>query len=124
MARLGGAAPKSSGTPEAVKQMRQMFFDAWAQYAEQFMRSEQFLTAMKQAMDNALAFRQQMDQFLTQGVRNMQMPARSDADHIVLLLRSLEDRVMQRLDQLDARVSAMENGAGKRDQAPTKKRGR
>jgi hypothetical protein len=120
MSRMGGSATKStSETPEAVKQMRQMFFDAWAKYAEQFMRSEQFLSAMKQSMDNALAFRQQLDQFLTQGVRNMQMPARGDTDHIVMLLRSLEDRVMSRLDDLDARITAVESG---RPSQPTKVR--
>ncbi len=122
MAKMPGVnPPASSGTPDVLKQMRQAFFDAMAQYADQFMRSEQFLNATKQAMENALAFRQQIDQFLTQSVRNMQAPARADTDHILIVLRSMEERVLNRLEQLDQRVSELENEKAKSKRVAGKK---
>src|SRR5262245_18445741 len=47
-------------TPDAMRRMQSAFFDAMAQYAEQYMRSPQFLESMKKSMDQALEFRRQM----------------------------------------------------------------
>ncbi len=109
MAKAAAGGTASAGTsPEAAQQMRKVFFDALAEHADQFMRSEQFLAAMKQSMDNALAFRQQLNQFFTKGLQFAQMPTRSDADHVALLVRGMEDRVMDKLEELSSRIERME----------------
>jgi len=37
------------------------------------------------------------------------MPARSDTDSILVVLRSMEDRVLERIDRLSHRVDALES---------------
>jgi len=107
-------AAASVQEPEFLKQMRQTFFQAMARSCDDFMRSDQFLAMMKQSMDNALAFRQQLDRFLTNAVHSGQQPAREDTDHILLVLRSMEERVLGRLEELNERVSALEGTVDKR----------
>lgn len=101
----GGAGPMS---PEAAKQMQRVFLDALAKYCDDFMRSEQFLAMMKEAMDRSLAFKQQVDQFLTQLHRGVQAPSKTDVDDISGLLRSIEANVLDRLERLESSVAAVE----------------
>jgi hypothetical protein len=96
-----------------MKQVRQAFFDAWAEHCDEFMRSEMFLDAMKRSMDSALAFKQQMNEFLTRTLHENQAPARSDTDSIMLVLRSFEERVLQRIDDLGQRVTNLEAHVGR-----------
>ena len=115
MASAGFAPPASSTTgssDEAVKQMRRAFFDSWAQHCEEFMRSPAFLEGMKRAMDSSLAFREQLNEFMTRALHEGQIPARSDTDSILVVLRSLEDRVLDRLDCLEKRVASMNGTQG------------
>lgn len=111
----GAAAPMSQ---ETAKQMQRIFLDAMAKYFDEFMRSDQFLNMIKESMDRSLAFKQQVDQFLTQLYRGAQMPAKADVDDISGLLRSVEKNVLDRLAQLEEKVAAVEdsrpmgNGAG------------
>ena len=110
---------KMSGTPfaptasqmqdDAMKRMRQAFFDAWAKHCDEFLRSDAFLDVLKKSMDSALAFKQELNEFLTKALHDQQMPARSDTDSILLVLRSMEDRVLERMDRLSRRVDALES---------------
>lgn len=112
MSKMGAGAftpPRTtSPTDDMMKQMRQAFFDSWAKYCEEFMRSEQFLSMMKKSMDGALAFRTQLNEFMTKALHEKQMPARSDTDSILLVLRSLEERVLDRIERLSDRVANLE----------------
>lgn len=107
MAGGPGAAPQMS--QETAKQMQRVFFDAMAKYFDDFMRSDQFLSMMKETMDRSLAFKQQVDQFLTQLYRGAQMPAKADVDDISGLLRSVEKNVLDRLAKLEEKVAAVED---------------
>ena len=49
-----GLAP-GKDPQDAAEQMRRSFFDAMSQYADEFLRSEVFLKAMKQSFDNVVA---------------------------------------------------------------------
>lgn len=109
MGRMGapGVAP-SAGSNDWLKQMRKPFLEAMSRQAEEFMRSEQFLTAMKQSMDNALAAKQQVNQFLTKTLHDFQMPSSSDMDNLVLVMRAMEDRIVGKLEDLVERVERLE----------------
>jgi hypothetical protein len=113
MGAMGVVPPSGPSCEEAMKQMRKGFFDAWAKHCDEFMRSEPFLDAMKRSMDNALAFKQQLNEFLTRSLHDGQAPARSDTDSIMLVLRSFEDRLLKRIDTLDARLTALEAHLGR-----------
>lgn len=102
------AAQTPSPSKEAVQQMQRVFFDALSKYCDDFMRSEQFLKMMKETMDRSLAFKQQVDQFLSQVQRGMQSPAKADIDDLGGLLRSIEERVLSRMSALEDKFAAVE----------------
>lgn len=113
MSTAGFGQPAPSPQDEMFRQMRQAFFDAWGQYCEEFMRSPAFLEALKKTMDNALAFRQQLNEFLTRSLHEGQAPARADTDSILLVVRSLEERVLNRVEELSERVDALADKVGR-----------
>lgn len=113
MSRLGAAGistPPMPSPSEASRQMQRMMFDAMAKYADDFMRSPQFLEAMKQSLDNALAFRRQIDEFLTNALHATQTPSRSDVDELVALVRNVEERILDRVEALERRLEAGASG--------------
>jgi hypothetical protein len=121
MTTVGMTPPAAS--PDMMDQMRKSFFGVMSQHADEFMRSEQFLETMKQTMDNALAFRQQLNQFLTQNLKSANMATSSDAEHISVLIRGMEERMMSKLDHLSERVERLEtNGSAGSDDTKKKTR--
>lgn len=114
----GAGMPFAPPSPEeTAKQMRQAMFDSWAKHCEDFMRSDAFLDAMKKSMDGALAFRQKLNDFLTKTLQETQIPARSDVESILLAVRRMEEKVLDRVESLTQRVEELE--AGSEDRAAT-----
>ena len=112
MSKMSGTPFAPTGAPmqdDTMKRMRQAFFDAWAKHCDEFLRSDAFLDVLKKSMDSALAFKQELNEFLTKALHEQQMPARSDTDSIMLVLRSMEDRVLERIDRLSRRVDSVES---------------
>ena len=105
-AGMGVAPPQPA--PDVMTQMRKAFFDALAEHADRYMRSEAFLQAMKQSMDSTLAWQQQMNEFLHRSLSAAQMPSHTDTDHAVVLLRGMEDRIVGRLNDLAERIERLE----------------
>ena len=117
------SVPGAGGTPTADpdgwnRQLQRVFLDAMAHYCDDFMRSPQFLDAMKQSMDHALAFRKQVDQFLTEAQRSVQSPALADVDDLCALIGSVEERLMDRIERLE---SSLQNGTAGRSPKPAPK---
>ncbi len=122
--QAAGAASASTAPPDMSAQMRKAFFESMSQQADQYMRSEAFLAAMKQAMDNALGWQQMLNQYLQKGVSAVQMPTRADADHIVRLVRGMEDRLIGKLDAVTQRVERLEKAAGVSGPPPARRKPR
>jgi len=118
MASMGAQAQRGPAADEVMRQMRQAFFEAWGRQCEDFMKSEAFLEMMKQSMDQALTFREKTNEFLNKALNESQMPSREDTDSILMAVRTLQEEVLQRLDDLSRRVTALESRAGR---AATKK---
>lgn len=102
-------APSPSWSDEAMKQMQRAFMDALAKYCDEYLRSPNFLNMMKQSMDNALSFKQHVDRFLAEAHRSVHSPSVGDIDDIVGLLRTIEDRVVERVDKLEGRLRHLES---------------
>jgi len=112
-AQVGAAFPGAEAAQEAtVKAMRKAFFDAWAQQCDEFMRSDAFLEGMKQSMDSALAFREQVNKFMGQAMKDSPLPTREDTDSILQGLRGFEERVLDQIEALAERVGRLEAKAG------------
>lgn len=107
MASAGFGFKPDAPPPEAARQMRDMALQAMSSYAEEFMRSPQFLEAMKQSMDSAIAFRKQMNDFLTRANHEMQLTAREDVDTMMQAMRHVETRLLDRMEQLADRIDAL-----------------
>lgn len=111
-----GRASSAGFTPPASDKfdaMRKAFFGALSEHADAFMRSEAFLSMMKQSMEQSLAWQQTMNEYLRRGLTAAQVPTRADADHIVMLIRGMEERVVGKLEQLEQRVGQLEANRGK-----------
>lgn len=94
----------SASPPEAAGQVRNALFGAAEQYWTEFMRSPEFLEAMKQAMDGAIAFRKQLNEVLTRAHHEAQGVAREDIDSVMLCIRHMETRILDRIDEVASRL--------------------
>jgi methyl-accepting chemotaxis protein len=106
--------------PEMLRQIRAGVLQALAQSWEEFMRSPQFMEGMKQMMDNAIAFRKLSSDFLTKARHEWQGTAREDIDSLMLALRHMEGRVLDRVEALSARVDEMNQRLDALDQRAPK----
>src|ERR1051325_6143666 len=94
-----------SPPPEILRQIRGGIFQALAQSWDEYMRSPQFLEGMKQWMDGAIAFRKMTNDFMAKVRNDAQSPSRDDIDNVMLTLRHMEKRLLDRLEVLEARVN-------------------
>jgi hypothetical protein len=107
MSRLIQAAftfSPDSPPPELIKQIRSTIFEALAKSWEEFLRSPQFLEGTRQWMDNAVAFRKMSNDFMGKMRNEMQAPSREDIDSILLAVRHMETRILDRVEQLAAEI--------------------
>jgi hypothetical protein len=100
--------------PEILKQIRSGIFQALAQSWEEYMRTPQFTETMKQWMDNAIHFRKMTNDFMAKVRNEMQAGSRDDIDHVLLSVRHMEKRLLDRIDQLAKEVAAVNGESPKR----------
>ncbi len=124
MVSAGLAFQPEQAPPEAARALRGASFQALSRYAEEFMRSPQFLEAMKESMDAAMTFRNMMNEFLGRTQFELQGVSRGDVDALTTRLKHMEMRILERLDDLSGRLAALEGqAAGGPAPAGAKKRG-
>ena len=118
MMQAGFSFGPNAPPPELLKQMRSGIFEALAKTWEDYMRSPQFLEGMKQWMDGAIAFRKMTNDFMAKVRNEMQSPSRDDIDHVMIAVRHMEKRLLDRIEELAVRVNDLNlllaNGQAKR----------
>lgn len=102
--QLGFTFSPESAPPEFMRQLRSGIFQALAQSWEHFLRSPQFMEGMKQYMDNAIAFRKMSSDFFTKVRHETQSTSRDDIDSVMLAMRHMETRVLDRVEDLAAQL--------------------
>jgi len=102
----------NSPPPEVVRQIRSGIFQALAQSWEEFMRSPQFLDGMKQWMETAINFRKMTNDFMAKVRSEMQAPSRDDIDTIMLSVRHMEKRLLDRVEELSDQVTQLNHRVG------------
>lgn len=107
MTAAGLSVQPGTPPPEAMRKIRDAFFQAMGQSLDQYMRSEPFLQSMKQSMDSAIAFRKQSNDLLTQWRHELQGTASEDVDNLLLAVRHMETRVLESMDQMAGRIEAI-----------------
>jgi hypothetical protein len=111
MIQAGLAMGPNSAPPEVLRQLRSGIFQALAETWEEFMRSPQFLEGMKQWMETAVAFRKITSEFLAKARNEMQAPSRDDVDTIMLNIRHIEKRLLDRIEELSEQVRELKHAA-------------
>jgi hypothetical protein len=94
----------NSPPPEVLKEIRGGIFQALAQSWAEFMRSPQFLDSMKQWMESAIQFRKVTNDFMAKVRNEMQAPSRDDIDTIMLTVRHMEKRLLDRMEELTEEI--------------------
>jgi uncharacterized protein (DUF2267 family) len=102
-----------SPPPEVLREVRNGILQALAKSWEEFMRSPQFLEGMRQWMDNAITFRKMSNDFMANVRNEMQATSRDDIDTIMLAVRHMEKRLLDRVEELSAQVSELERRGAK-----------
>src|SRR5437763_16678398 len=101
-----------SPPPDVLKQIRSGIFQALAQSWEEFMRSPQFTESMRQWMDTAINFRKMSNDFMAKVRNEMQAPSRDDIDTVMLTVRHMEKRLLDRIDDLANQIALSNRGDG------------
>jgi len=124
MAKAGVSFDPQQPAPDAARAMRNTMIQTMNEHAQDFLRSPEFLSGMKQALDSSMAARKQLNDFLAQAQHEFQSASRDDADQVMSAIQSLETRITSGMDRLgdhinriSARLDALEAKAGK---APAK----
>lgn len=97
----------NSPPPEIMRQIRSGIFQALATSWDEFMRSPQFLEGMRQWMENAITFRRMTNDFLARARNEMQSPSKGDIDTIMLTVRHMEKRLLDRVEELSTQVNQL-----------------
>jgi len=61
-------------------------------------------------MDQAIAFRKMTNDFMAKVRNEMQAASRDDIDNVMLSVRHMEKRLLDRMDQLAIEVAGLRNG--------------
>ena len=93
--------------PEAMREMRSGMLKILTQTWEDFVRSPQFLEYMKKGMDGVIDFKKLSSDFFTRGHHTTETPAREDIDGILLAIRHMERRLLDRVEEVDSNVSGL-----------------
>jgi hypothetical protein len=97
----------NSPPPEVMRQIRGSILQALAGSWDEFMRSPQFLDGMRQWMEQAVTFRKMSNDFMAKVRTEMQEPSRGDIDSIMLTVRHIEKRLLDRMEDLSAQVNEL-----------------
>ena len=100
-----------SPPPDILREIRSGMFQALGKSWEEFMRSPEFLDSMKQWMDSAVAFRKMSNDFMANARNEMQATSRDDIDTIMLTIRHMEKRLLDRVEELSAQVQQLQGAA-------------
>jgi hypothetical protein len=99
----------NSPPPDVLKQIRNGIFQALAHSWEEFMRSPQFTESMKQWMDAAISFRKISNDFMAKVRNEIQAPSRDDIDTVMLTVRHMEKRLLDRVEDLAVRIEQLDS---------------
>ncbi len=117
MLQVGATFSPENTPPEFMRQMRANLLDALTKSWDEFLRSPQFMESTRQWMENMVALRCMANERLTQMHHDAQAPAREDIDAVLLAVRHMERRVLDRIDDLAAQVAELKEakaaGSGK-----------
>ncbi len=104
-------APPAGIPAEMFRQMQKAYLDAMGRWADQYMRSPEFLANMKHSLENALALRRQVEEFLRKA-SEQSFGSTLGVYDAVGAVRDAEAWITRRIDEIAARLDAIESKLG------------
>jgi len=93
-----------TASPEAVRQLRTSFLNAWSDWWENYLRSPMFLSSAMQSMTGTVQFRKQLREQLDRLQQEFRVAGRQDIDELALAVQRSTRRVLDQLDEMAARL--------------------
>jgi len=107
---MQGVTPDTA-SPEVLRHRRASIFQSLARSWDEFLRSPQFLEGMRHWMDSTVTFRKLSNEWMARVRNEFQAPSREDIDSIMLSVRHMEQRLLDRVEQLAKRIEALDDKA-------------
>jgi hypothetical protein len=95
------------GTTDA-KSWQRRWLETVSRSMESYLRSPVFLKAMRENTDLIVKTKLRTDDLISEFARNAHIPTTSDISGLFERLHSVEEVILRRLDQIEARLTAIE----------------
>ena len=100
----------ATASPEPVRQIRSAMLEAWSDYWDQCLRSPMFLNATRQAVAQSTQIRKQFGEYLDRLYSESPVAGREDMEQLLRALRRSEERLLEQLEDVSARLEALDAG--------------
>jgi chromosome segregation ATPase len=104
MAGVWSEYSPDSPPPEEMRKMRSGMLKAMASTWDDFMRTPQFMEMMKVGLNGTLDLRRMARDGMNKIHEQFETPTKEDLDSILLAIRHVERRILDRLEGMDDRV--------------------
>ena len=100
----------ASPPPEQIRGLRTNMLKVLSETWNEFMRSPQFMEVMKLSINGAFDFRSMMRENMNKLHDQLETPTKEDVDGILLAIRHVERRVLDRLEGMEDRIANINDG--------------
>lgn len=97
-----------SGTPADMKNLRGGMLKAISKSWEEFMRTPQFMEMMTSSLNAAMSMHGMTKDGLNRAHQGLQTPSKDDIESVLLAVRHIERRILDRIDDFDQRLQKVE----------------
>lgn len=95
-----------------LKTWNRKWMEALAQSMDAFMRTPAFLQGIKRHTESAVQIKRKADDLVSEMARNANIPTANDISGLFERLKSTEDAILRRLNQIDNRMAEVERQVG------------
>ena len=107
MASVWSQFSASSPPVDEMRKMRGGMLKVLAETWDEYMRTPQFLEMMKASLNGALDLKRMAREGMNRVHEQFENPSKQDVDDVLLSIRHVERRLLERLEGLDDRVASL-----------------
>ena len=111
MAHVWAQFSPASPPIEEAKKLRAGMIKVLSESLDNFMRTPQFLEMIKQSMNGAMQIKSMSREGLHKMHDQLEIPHKKDLDGVLLALRHVERRLLERMEDLDESLEKLGEGA-------------
>ena len=116
MASVSSQFSPSSPPSDEMRKMRGGMLKVLAETWDEYMRTPQFMEMMKASLNGALDLKRMARDEMNRVHEQFENPSKEDIDGVLLAIRHVERRLLDRLEGLDDRVANLDEKIDKVDQ--------